>query len=163
LPSALITAWRVMENKITTRVNLERRGVVVENSLCCLCGKVEESSSHLFPVCNFVWRVWSLCFEWLGVSFVIHKDPMANFLQFRLCQVSDSVNDVWGAIWVGVVSGIWKHRNSVIFDRGVANALEVFQLVQVKVWSWIYAKSRCASFVYSNWVLNPLTCMRLVH
>jgi len=26
LPSALITAWRVMENKIATRINLERRG-----------------------------------------------------------------------------------------------------------------------------------------
>jgi len=133
LPSALITAWRVMENKIATRANLERRGVVVENSLCCLCGKVEGSSSHLFSGCDFAWRVWSLCCEWLGVSFVIHKDPMVNFLQFRLCQTSDSVNDVWGAIWVSVVSEIWKHRNSVIFDRGVVDALEVFALVQVNV------------------------------
>ena len=44
LPSALVTAWRVMENKIATRVNLERRGVVVENLVCGLCGKVEELS-----------------------------------------------------------------------------------------------------------------------
>jgi len=117
-----------VENKIATRVSLERCGVVVENSFCCLCGKEEESSSHLFSVCNFAWCVWSLCFEWLGVSFIIPKDPMAIFLQFRLCQVSDSVNDVWGAIWVGVVSGIWKHRNSGIFDRGVADALEVFRI-----------------------------------
>jgi len=41
LPSALYTAWRVMENKIATRVSLVRRGVVVENSFCCLCGKEE--------------------------------------------------------------------------------------------------------------------------
>jgi len=47
LPSALVTVWRVMENKIAIRVNLERRGVVVEN---LVCGKVEESSSHhCFP------------------------------------------------------------------------------------------------------------------
>ena len=79
------------------------------------------------------------------MSFVIHKDPLTNFLQFRLSQASDSVNDVWGSIWVGVVSGIWNHRNCVSFDRGVIDALEVFPLVQVKVWSWIYAKFHCTS------------------
>ena len=57
LPSALFTAWRVMENKIATRGSLVRRGVVVENFLCCLCGKEEKSSSLLFFVCDFAWRV----------------------------------------------------------------------------------------------------------
>jgi len=162
LPSALLAAWRVLENKIATRVNLKRRGVVVENSLCGLCGKVEESSSHLFSICDFTWRVWCLFFEWLDMSFVINKDPLVNFLQFRMCSASDVVNDVWRAIWVGVVSEIWRHRNSVTFDRGVVDALEVFTLVQVNVWSWIYAKSRCISFTYSNWVMNPVDCMMLV-
>ncbi|XP_068483176.1 uncharacterized protein [Phaseolus vulgaris] len=138
LPSALYTAWRVMENKIATRVSLVRRGVVVENSFCCLCGKEEESSSNLFSTCNFVWRVWSLCFEWLGISSVIHKDPKSNFLQFRLSQTSNSFNVVWSTIWVGVVSEIWKHRNSVIFNRGVADAVEVFASMQVAIVSEIW-------------------------
>jgi len=131
LPSALFIAWRVMENKIATRGSLVRRGVVVENSLCCLCGKEEESFSHLFFVCDFAWRVWSLCFTWLGVPFVFHKDPKTNFFQFRRCQASTSEDVVWGTIWVGVVSEIWKHRNSVIFNRGVADAVEVFALVPI--------------------------------
>jgi len=83
-----------INNIISTRVNLERRGVVVENSLCCLCGKEEKSYRHLFFICSFAWRVWSLCFEWLGVSFVSHNDPMSNFVQFRMNQSSDLVNDV---------------------------------------------------------------------
>jgi len=62
-----------------------------------------------------------------------------------------------------MVSEIWKHRNSVIFNRGVADALEVFTSVQVKVWSWIFAKSRYAYFSYPSWVLDPLACMRLIH
>jgi len=91
-----------------------------------------------------------MCFKWLDVLSVIHEDPKSNFSQFRMSQASVSVNEVWGTIWVGIVSEIWKHRNSVIFNRGVTDVFEVFASVQVKVWSWIYAKSAFAYFPYSS-------------
>ncbi|XP_068467092.1 uncharacterized protein [Phaseolus vulgaris] len=53
VPSALVTAWRVLGNKIATRAYLERRGVLVESSMCCLCGKEEGSYRHLFFECSF--------------------------------------------------------------------------------------------------------------
>jgi len=130
--------------------------------LFCLCVEEEEESCHLFFVCSFVWHIWCLCFEWLEVSFVFHKDPKSNFAQFRMSQTSVSINDVWGTIWVDIVSKIWNLRNSVIFNSGVADVSEVFASVQVKVWSWIHAKSRFAYFPYSSWVLNPMNCMRLI-
>ena len=34
LPSAKVTVWRVIENKLATRVNLKRHGVEIENNLC---------------------------------------------------------------------------------------------------------------------------------
>ncbi|XP_068497985.1 uncharacterized protein [Phaseolus vulgaris] len=134
VPSALVTAWRVLENKIATRANLERRGVLVGSPLCCLCGKEEESYRHLFFDCRFAWWVWCLCLEWLGVAFVSHIDPVLNFAQFRMCQSSKSVNEVWRTIWVGVVGEIWIHRNFIIFNRGVADASELCARVQTKVY-----------------------------
>jgi len=68
LPSALVTAWRVLENKLATRLNLEKRGIAVESPLCSLCRVEEESNSHLFFECSFVWLVWSRCFAWLECS-----------------------------------------------------------------------------------------------
>ena len=68
-----------MENKLATRVNLSRRGVLVESLMCCLCGKEEESCSNLFFDCSFTWRVWSLCFRWLGVLFLFHIGLKSNF------------------------------------------------------------------------------------
>ncbi|XP_068466703.1 uncharacterized protein [Phaseolus vulgaris] len=118
LPSALITAWRVLENRVASRVNLARRGVV-----------------------------WCLCFEWLGVSFVFHKDPLTNFSQFRMSQASESVNDVWSAIWVGIVSEIWKHRNSIIFNRGVIDVSEVFASMQVKLGSKSFGLYEAVSLI----------------
>ena len=162
VPSALFTTWRVLENKIATRVNLERRGVLVGSSLCCLCGKEEESYHHLFFDSSFVWRVWFFCFKWLGVSFVSHIDPLLNFAKFRMSLSSESINDVWSTIWVGVVGEIWIHRNSIIFNRGAADASEVCARMQAKVWSWITVKSRSTSFPFSSWCLDPLECMRMV-
>ena len=64
---------------------------------------------------------------------MFHIDLKSNFDQFKLSRSSDSVNVVWSTIWVGVVSELWNHRNFIIFKRGVADASEVFALVQVKV------------------------------
>jgi len=157
-----LMAWRLLENKLANRVNLSKRGVLVESLLCCLCGKEEESCSHLFFGCSFAWRVWCLCYGWLGVLFVSHIEPMSNFVHFRMSLPSVSVNLVWNTIWVGVVSEIWNHRNHIVFKRGVADTDEVFALVQVKMWSWVSTKAHLASFSFSDWCLEPMECMRLI-
>ena len=60
---------------------------------------------------------------------------------------------------------IWSHGNFIIFNRGVTDASEVSEVcarVQAKVWSWINARSRSASFPFSSWCMIPLECMRMV-
>ena len=162
VPSALLLAWRLMENKLATRVNLRRRGVLVDNSMCSLYGKKEETCRHLFFDCSFAKQVWCFCYRWLGVLVVSHFEPKNNFDQFRMSPASETVNSVWNTIWVGVVSEIWNHRNNIIFKRGVADVSEVFSLVQVKVWSWVSLNFRSASFSFSDWCLEPMLCMRLI-
>ncbi|XP_068487176.1 uncharacterized protein [Phaseolus vulgaris] len=77
VPSAVLTAWRVLENKLVTRVNLERRGVLVENSLCCLCRKEEEFFRHLFFI--------AVLFGVFGV-FALSGLEYRLFLTLILCQ-----------------------------------------------------------------------------
>jgi len=93
---------------------------------------------------------------------VSHIDPVLNFAQFRMCQSSKSVNEVWRTIWVGVVGEIWIHKNFIIFNRGVADVSEVCARVQAKVWSWINVRSRSALCPFSSWCMVPLECMRMV-
>jgi len=57
VPSALVSTWRELENKIATRVNLERRGITVESLLCSFCGVKEETCCHLFFECRIAWPV----------------------------------------------------------------------------------------------------------
>jgi len=38
-PSTHFTGWRVLEDKITSKVNLVKRGIAVENTNCNMCGE----------------------------------------------------------------------------------------------------------------------------
>jgi len=76
-----------------------------------------------------------------------HNDSSYHFLKFKLGRASESVNDVWGALWIAVVSEIWKHKNKLIFKGGVIDVLEIFTLVQLKVWSWVTSKTSSSFFL----------------
>jgi len=54
LSSAHVIAWRVIENKVASKVNLVRRGIQIECNLCSLCKLSEESTNHLFFDCRVV-------------------------------------------------------------------------------------------------------------
>jgi len=62
-PNALTTAWRILLDKMPTRCNLIRRGVIVSSSSCEMCRASEETSHHLLLECDFAQRVWSQCFR----------------------------------------------------------------------------------------------------
>jgi len=56
-PNVLITAWRVLIDRIPTREALVRRGVQMESTVCSLCRTKEESSQHFFIECVYAQRV----------------------------------------------------------------------------------------------------------
>jgi len=135
LLSAHVTTWRVLENKIATKVNLARCGVVVYIMLCCLCMVKEKTTSYFFFECIIVWLVWNLCYAWLGLNSVDHLVPTSYFLPFNLFGAPTSFNLVFGNVWIVLVSEIWRHRNKYVFKGGVIDHSENFSMAQLKVWS----------------------------
>jgi len=47
-PSVVTVAWRILMDRLPTRVCLSRRGVLMETTLCALCQTKEKSCQHLF-------------------------------------------------------------------------------------------------------------------
>lgn len=77
-------SWRVFLDRIQTKANLMRRNIIQPDAacLCAFCSKMEENLSHLLFSCNFSWRVWMSCFQWLEICTVMEATPAAHFLQF---------------------------------------------------------------------------------
>lgn len=70
-------AWRVLIDRVQTRIDLARKNVLLVNvALACgLCAIEEEySSQHLFFSCVVAWQVWMKLYGWLGLQTVIARE-----------------------------------------------------------------------------------------
>jgi hypothetical protein len=120
VPSKISTfAWKVVLDRIPTRVNLLRRGVSsLDGILCPLCGEEDESAHHLFFSCKSSKRLWDSILFWLGIETTLHFNSRSHFDQFyglAPCHVGSRQR--WQCIWFAAVWQIWLCRNSKIFEQ----------------------------------------------
>jgi len=99
----VVFVWRLFWNKLPTKDNLLRRGVINNDSSLCLtgCGSLE-TVNHLFLHCAFFGLVWNCILRWVGLSMVVPFYASDHFNQFGLGgggpQVRQSIlNVIWFA------------------------------------------------------------------
>jgi len=74
-PSVQLIAWRVLEDKITSKQNLVKRRISMESSVCNMCEEVKETTSHLLCTCRVSCLVWPKCYKWVGLISLAHQEP----------------------------------------------------------------------------------------
>lgn len=84
LPRAKICLWKILNNFIPTKSNLNRRGMDI-NPLCLFCRKATENSSHIFWRCKKVRIFWESIF------------PNLNLVSIP-CREDEDMLTVWDAI-----------------------------------------------------------------
>ncbi|XP_068487113.1 uncharacterized protein [Phaseolus vulgaris] len=162
MPKALITAWRVLLDRIPTNANLIRRGVPVDSPVCVMCNLSQETSQHLFIDCAVAQRVWFGCYRWVGMVGVQNKEIKNHLENFSLIHLSSKQNQVWRGVWVGIIRSIWEQRNQVVFKGGVPDPEEILQNAQLLSWLWLKNKTTRFVYAYSDWILNPNECLLAV-
>jgi len=104
VPSTIVCMWRILWDRLPTRVNLVRRGVQLENALCPMCREDIESVQHLFCTCKVAQKVWDLCDRWKGSVTVRHEYIPTHFQNFYLIGHKNSMYRVWKGLWVAIVT-----------------------------------------------------------
>jgi len=130
-----------------------------------------------------VWRNnrWSWKMECIRALFVGESSQTEQLLQLldnkRLLKEGEGTTDKWlwrdieykkfsvkatynfllrggvCSVWVGIICEIWNHRNMVVFKNGRVDLVEVFTVVQRKIWSWVTVKERLVNFWIDVWNL----------
>jgi hypothetical protein len=75
-----IFPWRLVRDKLHTKVNLVSRGIITPKDHLC----VAESAQHLFLSCKFFDYLWKSVRSWIGFSSVDSHTLFDHFVQFTL-------------------------------------------------------------------------------
>ncbi|GKC57067.1 RNA-directed DNA polymerase, eukaryota [Tanacetum coccineum] len=65
-----VHAWKVRLNCLPTRLNISRKGIDISSILCPICGRVTESSRHLFFDCHVAKDNFRKICHWWNVDFM---------------------------------------------------------------------------------------------
>jgi len=76
-------AWRLFRERLPTKDNSIRRGVITSDDRLCVGGCDSlETSSHLLLHCRIFGEVWNFIHNWLGVCSVLPNVLADHFIQF---------------------------------------------------------------------------------
>ncbi|GAU44678.1 hypothetical protein TSUD_243750 [Trifolium subterraneum] len=150
--------WRLFQNRVATKDNLSRRGVIGQGSLQCVgeCGVEEESASHLFFECPVFAGVWYRICKWLGVSTVFHNEGLSHLEQFEgLTGIGRVFVDRVSVIWFASIWCIWKARNDKVFKNKEVHIDKIIESVKILSWNWLKFKASNLEYNMAHWCLNP--------
>ncbi|GKV36397.1 hypothetical protein SLEP1_g44538 [Rubroshorea leprosula] len=146
LPSKILAFnWQLLLDRIPTKVNLLRRGVIKDmtKAKCALCNEEEEKdSTHLFLNCKIVRWVWMACSKWWGTNIMMNRDCWNTFQLIGKGIKGSNIREGMDCIWKTIVWSMWIARNQKIFhnkeDKEI-NLGKLFELIQMRSFLWIKA------------------------
>ncbi|XP_071731923.1 uncharacterized protein [Rutidosis leptorrhynchoides] len=69
-----VLIWRVKQNRIPVRVELDKRGIDLDSVRCPIYDDGLETVEHIFIHCSFARNLWSRVFRWWNLS----RQPYAH-------------------------------------------------------------------------------------
>ncbi|KAK9054370.1 hypothetical protein SSX86_025448 [Deinandra increscens subsp. villosa] len=120
-----ILVWRIEKEMIPTCVELVKRGVNLSNTRCALCGVDEETVTHTFVACGFVFGVWNFIWRWCHLA-PAHYNLIEDLLSWHeLANVSAKGKKILRGIIMVACWVIWLERNKAIFQKSDPKVAEV--------------------------------------
>lgn len=154
--------WKLVQNKIPTMVNLQKRGVQLGggSNRCPFCSSKDETEDHLFLLCAQSAKIWKSCDQWWNISTARAATTKDHLLQHRDLVNGSRLKEVWVQIWITIIWSIWIKRNNVIFRGMNFNLHRVMDLIQLRSWFWLRGKYERFHCLLSEWILDPRACAK---
>jgi hypothetical protein len=157
----VLFAWRLFRDRLPTKDNLFRRGVIDFDSRLCAsgCGSLE-NSSHLFLHCSSFGSVWNYIYRWIGIYTATPCFVADHFNQFSFAGGGTrSRRSIIQVIWFATAWEIWKERNNRIFNAKECSLLQVVDNIKATSYAWLKAKCASLPLNYHGWWLSPFTML----
>jgi ribonuclease HI/exonuclease III len=129
LPKVNFFFWTVVQNKLLTGDNLEKRKIAGPHR-CELCRSNSETAQHLFLECNFAKEVWRLSLLDLQIPAFPRSTVAAWFASWNnIYPHCIPTKSFWRKIWTAIPKFVcwqlWLARNDQIFNGHSRSPLQV--------------------------------------
>jgi len=155
-PSHSFGFWHLMLSKLPTDENLQKRGCTLV-SICGLCYKHAESSSHLFLLCDFAVAVWRSL--GLKLNHSLHLSSVLSLISNIPVRCSSQMKDVMVAAIIHAVYCIWLSRNAMRFSSVSASLHDTMaKITSFVAMSGMNSNGYCLPFevaVLNNFLVHP--------
>ena len=128
-----LLVWCFLLNRLPTKDNLVRRGILIPTDGVCVAGCDDiESATHLFLHCNTFNHLWSSVRMWLGISSVPSGELRHHFNQFtKMAGMPRTSHLFLTIIWFATVWVIWKEKNNCVFQNMISNTSTLLEQVKL--------------------------------
>ncbi|GKV46217.1 hypothetical protein SLEP1_g53216 [Rubroshorea leprosula] len=157
--------WQLLLDRIPTKANLVIRGILGESKdgKCVFCKVEDEDSRHLFLKCKITRWVWQECAKWWGTEVRLGRDCWNSFQMFGKWSKDPKLKEGWDCIWSNVIWTVWLARNQMIFQDKKTDPRKLLEIIQVRSFQWITANLDKYAFTLSDWLINPVECLKGIH
>ena len=135
LPERLkMLLWRIGANAMPNKVNLQRR-IQHTNTSCSLCNSNEETNIHLFFLCPFAKALWTTVGWGLRIdssSLSSNEDIVKLITNPPHAPIPTEQRWTITLNMALIIDEIWKSRNHLIFQGGLANVNKAMSNVRIK-------------------------------
>ncbi|XP_058761560.1 uncharacterized protein LOC131634951 [Vicia villosa] len=160
-PNILHFGWRILLNRLATKDQLLKRGMLMEDgdSACVFCHSEEENLHHLLGGCKVLSCLWRKVFEWLGPFGNVGLEDFEGFFDNFEKVKAISKRMIIAVVWLATVWSIWLRRNAIIFRGESYSFTECMSGIIWLAWMWLQSfyvlKDGCNFYI---WNILPLTC-----
>ena len=144
--------WTAALGKILTHDNLRRRGIVVVE-WCVMCKKHGESVDHLLLHCDVARVVWSSFYSLFGVEWVMPSSVVDLLSAWGTLLGRGPVHRIWKQVPLCVLWGLWRERNSRLFEDVEVQVGALCRNVLNMLYLWVSAHS-LGSMPYADFLLS---------
>jgi hypothetical protein len=112
--------------------------------MCVVCGRLSESSRHLFLHYDFAATIWYVVCRWLEIVVVLPADVLMSYSEMVGSCRNKRIRKGFSIICLALVWVIWKIRNERAFNN-IVGPVVAKALDQIQRLSWLWYLSKMAN------------------
>nr|GEU37600.1 putative reverse transcriptase domain-containing protein [Tanacetum cinerariifolium] len=136
-----VFVWRARHNFLPTRVNLSRKGILLESSSCPLCLSSKENIHHVLFRCGLAESIFRQICRWWGLDWQASESFSDWNYWFSLIRLSSKVKTLLECVFGVAWWSIWGFRNRNIYNEMPPKRSVLFDDIVSLSFNWF--SSRC--------------------